>query len=84
MFDGLGRRDIFKQSARFLTDAGAKLESQPNGTEVIVNETVPVIELGPLVSYDGEGLVDVVKGKTIVVKKPLSIQSLDDLKKVVC
>lgn len=74
------RRDIFKQTVRFLEDAGAAVIAQGAGNESILNEHVPVLELSPLLTYDGESLADIVKGKKITIDKPTFVKSVDDLK----
>ncbi|KAF9981901.1 UDP-N-acetylglucosamine pyrophosphorylase [Mortierella antarctica] len=72
------RRDILQQHVRFIENAGG---------EVVVGETdeplegAPTLEISPLVTYSGEGLKAIVAGKNI--KTPVTIASLEDLKRAV-
>lgn len=65
------RRDIMAQHIRFIEMAGGKVTSDESKTDVIT------LELSPLVTYAGEGLADIVRGKTI--KAPAIIETKDDL-----
>ena len=67
---------------RFLKDIGCTVKADGAGVERIGDQDYPVLEISPLVSYDGERL-DAVKGKEIKVSTPTYVATLDDLKKLV-
>lgn len=89
------RRDTYLQSLRFLKEAGAKVEFKEEAKEKMkvkevtpegekeVEESVGCIEISPLLSYDGEGLDEYVRGKTVHVEKAVHVDSVDALKKLV-
>jgi UDP-N-acetylglucosamine/UDP-N-acetylgalactosamine diphosphorylase len=93
------RRDLFVQSLKMLTDAGAKVDASPKAKETLkLKETVVdgavtkevekdvdvvIIEISPVVSYAGEDLSTVVKGKTLKLSGPTYIATVDDLKKLI-
>ncbi|KAG2180834.1 hypothetical protein INT43_008413 [Umbelopsis isabellina] len=64
------RRDIMAQHIRFIEAAGGQISSEECKSNA-------VLEISPLVSYAGEGLADIVGGKTI--KTPAVIDSKNDL-----
>ncbi|CEP17588.1 hypothetical protein [Parasitella parasitica] len=64
------RRDIIAQHVRFIENAGGKVEYDGGFEELD-------FELSPLVSYSGEGLEEIIKGKTI--KTPAIIETREDL-----
>ncbi|KAG0264485.1 UDP-N-acetylglucosamine pyrophosphorylase [Mortierella polycephala] len=72
------RRDILQQHVRFIEAAGGKIII---GEDDEQSEGAPTLEISPLVSYSGEGLAEIVAGKTI--KTPLQVSSLDELKSAV-
>jgi UDP-N-acetylglucosamine/UDP-N-acetylgalactosamine diphosphorylase len=81
------RRDTLLQCRRFLEQAGVKIDSSaPDANATLAkvknadgsDAVVALIELSPLVSFDGEGLEDL-KGKA--VKAPLYASSIEELKK---
>ncbi|KAK3823094.1 MAG: nucleotide-diphospho-sugar transferase [Benniella sp.] len=71
------RRDILQQHVRFIENAGGKVVVGETDNQV---DGAPTLEISPLVSYSGEGL-SIVSGKSI--KTPITINTLEDLKKVV-
>ncbi|KAF8935563.1 UDP-N-acetylglucosamine diphosphorylase [Dissophora ornata] len=71
------RRDILQQHVRFIEQAGGKVIVGKDDEQL---EGAPTLEISPLVSYSGEGL-GFVAGKSI--KTPISIRTLEDLKKAV-
>ncbi|KAG0239513.1 UDP-N-acetylglucosamine pyrophosphorylase [Actinomortierella wolfii] len=72
------RRDILLQHVRFIEAAGGKVVVGKDDEQI---EGAPTLELSPLVTYYGEGLEEIVRGKSI--KTPISISSLEELKKAV-
>lgn len=66
------RRDIIAQHLRFIEKAGGKVD---HGGDADVTNLK--FELSPLVSYSGEGLKELVHGKTL---KPAYYDSLEALK----
>lgn len=71
------RRDIYLQGRRFLEKSGARLVLSGSGAcEQILNESVAVVEIGPLLSYDGECL-ELVRGKEI--RCPLKASNKEEL-----
>ncbi|KAF7731517.1 UDP-N-acetylglucosamine pyrophosphorylase [Apophysomyces ossiformis] len=64
------RRDIVAQHIRFIEAAGGKVEGVDDPMEV-------EFEVSPWVSYAGEGLRDIVEGKTITA--PAVIETREDL-----
>ncbi|KAF9087229.1 UDP-N-acetylglucosamine pyrophosphorylase [Mortierella sp. AD031] len=72
------RRDILQQHVRFIEAAGGKVVVGEDDEQI---EGAPTLELSPLVTYSGEGLADIVAGKSI--KTPLRVHSLEDLKRFV-
>jgi UDP-N-acetylglucosamine/UDP-N-acetylgalactosamine diphosphorylase len=76
------RRDLFLQSIRFIQQAGGSVKGALGGMEKIKDgePEVPVFEISPLVSLDGEDL-EKLKGKSITVDKPTYIATLSDLGK---
>ncbi|KAF9108006.1 UDP-N-acetylglucosamine pyrophosphorylase [Mortierella sp. AM989] len=72
------RRDILQQHVRFIEAAGGKVIV---GDDDIQIEGAPTLELSPLVTYSGEGLTDIVAGKSL--RTPLKINSLEELKRAV-
>ncbi|KAF9915122.1 UDP-N-acetylglucosamine pyrophosphorylase [Lobosporangium transversale] len=72
------RRDILQQHVRFIENAGGKVIVGEDDKQI---EGAPTLEISPLVTYSGEGLSDIVAGKSI--KTPISIASLEDLKNAV-
>ncbi|KAG0244143.1 UDP-N-acetylglucosamine pyrophosphorylase [Mortierella sp. GBA43] len=69
------RRDILQQNIRFIEAAGGKVVV---GEDDVQQENTPTLELSPLVTYAGEGLAEIVAGKSI--KTPAKIASLEELK----
>lgn len=69
------RRDILQQHVRFIEAAGGKIVI---GEEDEQLEGAPSLELSPLVTYAGEGLAEIVAGKSL--KTPLRVSSLEELK----
>ncbi|KAI8991935.1 nucleotide-diphospho-sugar transferase [Mycotypha africana] len=70
------RRDVVAQHVRFIEKAGGKvMRTTDDYTELM-------FEISPVVSYSGEGIEHIVKGKT--VKTPATIETLDDLIRVTC
>ncbi|KAF9356884.1 UDP-N-acetylglucosamine pyrophosphorylase [Mortierella sp. NVP85] len=69
------RRDILQQHVRFIEAAGGKIVI---GEEDEQLEGAPSLELSPLVTYAGEGLAEIVAGKSL--KTPLRVNSLEELK----
>ncbi|KAI1306967.1 UDP-N-acetylglucosamine pyrophosphorylase [Mortierella claussenii] len=72
------RRDILQQHVRFIEAAGGKVVAGEDDEQI---EGAPTLELSPLVTYSGEGLTDIVAGKSI--KTPLRVNSLEELKRAV-
>ncbi|KAG0325997.1 UDP-N-acetylglucosamine pyrophosphorylase [Dissophora globulifera] len=72
------RRDILQQHLRFIENAGGKIVVGEDDEQL---EGVPTVEISPLVSYSGEGLQQVVAGKSI--KTPILINTLEELKQAV-
>jgi UDP-N-acetylglucosamine/UDP-N-acetylgalactosamine diphosphorylase len=72
------RSDILSQHVRFIENAGGKIVI---GDEDPKDDGVATLEISPLVSYSGEGLREIVEGKTI--KTPAKIATLEDLKAAV-
>ncbi|KAG0005581.1 UDP-N-acetylglucosamine pyrophosphorylase [Entomortierella chlamydospora] len=72
------RRDILQQHVRFIEAAGGKVIVGEDDVQI---EGAPTLELSPLVTYSGEGLTDIVAGKTL--RTPLKINSLEELKSAV-
>ncbi|KAF9539616.1 UDP-N-acetylglucosamine pyrophosphorylase [Mortierella hygrophila] len=72
------RRDILQQNVRFFEAAGGKVVV---GEDDIQAEGTPTLELSPLVTYSGEGLAEIVAGKSI--KTPVRVHSLEELKRAV-
>ncbi|KAG0346462.1 UDP-N-acetylglucosamine pyrophosphorylase, partial [Gamsiella multidivaricata] len=70
------RRDILQQHVRFIEDAGGKVVVGEEDQQI---EGAPTLEISSLVTYSGEGLSEIVAGKSI--KTPIVISSLEDLKK---
>ncbi|KAF9432416.1 UDP-N-acetylglucosamine pyrophosphorylase [Entomortierella beljakovae] len=70
------RRDILQQHVRFIEAAGGKVVVGDDDDQI---EGAPTLELSPLVTFSGEGLSDVVSGKTF--KTPLKVNSLEELKR---
>ncbi|KAL1936712.1 hypothetical protein VTP01DRAFT_846 [Rhizomucor pusillus] len=66
------RRDIIAQHVRFIEAAGGKVVGENSD-----NFEKLQFEISPWVSYAGEGLTDVVKGKTI--QAPAIIETMEDL-----
>lgn len=64
------RRDIIAQHIRFIENAGGKVFNNEGMSNI-------TLELSPLVTYAGEGLAGMVRGKTI--KAPAIIETKDDL-----
>ncbi|KAF9914184.1 UDP-N-acetylglucosamine pyrophosphorylase [Lobosporangium transversale] len=71
------RRDILQQHVRFIEAAGGKIIVGESDEQL---EGAPTLELSPLVTYSGEGLAEIVAGKSI--KTPIRIDSLEELKSV--
>ncbi|KAF9426478.1 UDP-N-acetylglucosamine pyrophosphorylase [Podila epigama] len=69
------RRDILQQHVRFIENAGGKVVV---GEDDKLVEGAPTLEISPLVTYSGEGLAEIVSGKSI--KTPITIHSLEELK----
>ncbi|KXS20635.1 nucleotide-diphospho-sugar transferase [Gonapodya prolifera JEL478] len=65
------RRDILAQHRRFLEAAGATVEAAAE------------VELSPVVTYSGEGLKEVVKGKKVHASGAIYVASDTDLKNLV-
>ncbi|KAF9295915.1 UDP-N-acetylglucosamine pyrophosphorylase [Linnemannia elongata] len=72
------RRDILQQNVRFFEAAGGKVVVGEDDNQV---EGTPTLELSPLVTYSGEGLAEIVAGKSI--KTPIRLHSLEELKRAV-
>ncbi|KAI8351923.1 nucleotide-diphospho-sugar transferase [Mortierella sp. GBAus27b] len=72
------RSDILSQHYRFIENAGGKIVI---GEEDPKDDGVATLEISPLVSYSGEGLREIVDGKSI--KTPAKIATLEDLKAAV-
>ncbi|KAF9127887.1 UDP-N-acetylglucosamine pyrophosphorylase, partial [Linnemannia schmuckeri] len=72
------RRDILQQNVRFFEAAGGKIIVGEEDNQL---EGTPTLELSPLVTYSGEGLAEIVAGKSI--KTPVRVHSLEELKRVV-
>lgn len=72
------RRDILLQHVRFIEAAGGKVVVGEEDTQI---EGAPTLELSPLVTYYGEGLEEIVRGKSI--KTPISVASIEELKAAV-
>lgn len=72
------RRDILQQHLRFIEKAGGKVVVGDDDKQV---DGVPTFEISPLVTYYGEGLDTIVKGKSI--KTPIKITTVEDLKAAV-
>ncbi|KAG0305102.1 UDP-N-acetylglucosamine pyrophosphorylase [Dissophora globulifera] len=70
------RRDILMQHIRFIEAAGGRVIVGDNDSQI---EGVPSLELSPLVTYSGEGLAEIVSGKSI--KTPLQANSLEELRR---
>lgn len=70
------RQDLFDLHMRYVLNAGGKFDYKDK--DIISNDYVkkPICEISPLVSYDGEGLEELVKGKTFIF--PLLIQSTEE------
>jgi UDP-N-acetylglucosamine/UDP-N-acetylgalactosamine diphosphorylase len=66
------RRDIVAQHVRFIEAAGGKVVGEHEGDYEKLE-----FELSPWVSYAGEGLSEIVKGKTITT--PAIIKTREDL-----
>ncbi|KAF9314131.1 UDP-N-acetylglucosamine pyrophosphorylase [Podila horticola] len=69
------RRDILQQHVRFIESAGGKVIVGEDDKQV---EGAPTLEISPLVSYSGEGLAEIVSGKSI--KTPITIHTLEELR----
>ncbi|CAO0803570.1 unnamed protein product [Mucor circinelloides] len=71
------RRDIVSQHVRFIENAGGKVVglNEDNCEKLL-------FEISPCVSYSGEGLEHIVRGKT--VRAPATIESLEDLIRATC
>ncbi|KAG0324378.1 UDP-N-acetylglucosamine pyrophosphorylase, partial [Podila horticola] len=69
------RRDILQQHVRFIESAGGKVIVGEDDKQV---EGAPTLEISPLVSYSGEGLAEIVAGKSI--KTPITIHTLEELR----
>ncbi|KAF9942854.1 UDP-N-acetylglucosamine pyrophosphorylase [Mortierella antarctica] len=72
------RRDILQQHVRFVEAAGGKVVIGEDDDQI---EGAPTLELSPLVTYSGEGLAEILAGKSI--KTPIRVSSLEELKSVV-
>jgi UDP-N-acetylglucosamine/UDP-N-acetylgalactosamine diphosphorylase len=72
------RRDILQQHVRFIKAAGGNVVV---GEDDLQLEHAPTLELSPLVTYSGEGLAEIVAGKSI--KTPVHVNSLEELKTIV-
>jgi len=72
------RRHILEQHARFIEAAGGKIVVGENDEQI---EGVPTLELSPLVTYSGEGLAEIISGKSI--KTPIQISTIEELKRAV-
>jgi UDP-N-acetylglucosamine/UDP-N-acetylgalactosamine diphosphorylase len=74
------REDLYSRHSRWLVKAGATFQPTENTIEPVQDEDKKkkntVCDVSPLVSYDGEGLGQLVQGK--ILKKPLSIQLNDE------
>ena len=70
------RRDIVSQHVRFIENAGGKVVGNTEDCEKLL------FEISPCVSYSGEGLEHLVRGKS--VKAPATIESLEDLIRAIC
>ncbi|XP_023218647.1 UDP-N-acetylhexosamine pyrophosphorylase-like [Centruroides sculpturatus] len=70
------RQDLFDLHMRYVLNAGGRFDSK--NMDLISNDLAKkiVCEISPLVSYDGEGLEELVKGKTFIL--PLLIQSTEE------
>ncbi|KAF9353447.1 UDP-N-acetylglucosamine pyrophosphorylase [Mortierella sp. AD094] len=71
-------QDILQQHVRFIEAAGGRVIVGEDDVQI---EGAPTLELSPLVTYSGEGLADIVAGKTL--RTPLKINSLEELKRAV-
>ncbi|KAF9926633.1 UDP-N-acetylglucosamine pyrophosphorylase [Linnemannia zychae] len=72
------RSHILQQHVRFIESAGGKIVVGEDDEQV---EDTPTLELSPLVTYSGEGLAEIVAGKSI--KTPIHVKSLEALKSIV-
>jgi UDP-N-acetylglucosamine/UDP-N-acetylgalactosamine diphosphorylase len=70
------RRDIVSQHVRFIENAGGKVVGNTKDCENLL------FEISPCVSYSGEGLEHLVRGKS--VRTPATIESLEDLMRAIC
>ncbi|KAG0094081.1 UDP-N-acetylglucosamine pyrophosphorylase [Podila epicladia] len=69
------RRDILQQHVRFIESVGGKVVIGEDDKQVY---GAPTLEISPLVSYSGEGLAEIVAGKSI--KTPITIHTLEELR----
>ncbi|KAF9960201.1 UDP-N-acetylglucosamine pyrophosphorylase [Modicella reniformis] len=72
------RRDILQQHVRFIQNAGGNVVVGEDDQQV---DGAPTLEISPLVTYSGEGLSQIVSGKSI--KTPIKINSLQDFEKAI-
>ncbi|KAG0346232.1 UDP-N-acetylglucosamine pyrophosphorylase [Podila humilis] len=72
------RCDILQQHVRFIEAAGGKVVVGENDLQI---KGAPTLELSPMVTYSGEGLAEIVAGKSI--RTPATINTLEELARAV-